>query len=438
MNELDRRRLDRALARLGEDDPEGAEHAASAMEWLVGDDLGELTQAGVQDFLWYRLPRRWLVDAATHRRAADALGALFDLLGLARYAALCRAPVTRELLALWEQDEAAAWPALTRAQDRSGVEPPDTDTLAWSELMGLTEAAAQRTASVALEDAIESGTLVPGQGAWRRVQRRIVDEVLAASHPHEPGTWLEAVQAERLERWVDTARSPVRARLAAEVAPTLATPVTVPDGAEVVTGPVAHLLDLAADGVALTATHRLTPATVTAMAERFGWWAPGTRRLEDDVTEVWRTRELAERLRAVRRRKQQLVLTPQGRALRAEAAACWRAVAAHLARDEGLAGAGDELALLLLAHHTTMAEADLHAEVHRALVDEGWHDVATGAPVPAGSARSVVWSLLAHLTYLGVVVEQGPWDARTVTLTAVGRPTVPEGLRAAALRAVGR
>ena len=54
-----------ALARLSVVDAVAAHDARVALEWLVGDDgLEGLNQLALQQFCWYELPFKWLVEPA--------------------------------------------------------------------------------------------------------------------------------------------------------------------------------------------------------------------------------------------------------------------------------------------------------------------------------------------------------------------------------------
>jgi hypothetical protein len=89
-----------ALARLrAEDERLGgdAEAALNSLTWDGG--LETITQYGLQRFLWYELPRKWMTDLEDKGHLAMSLGRLLDLVGLARYAAICRSPETGAVLA---------------------------------------------------------------------------------------------------------------------------------------------------------------------------------------------------------------------------------------------------------------------------------------------------------------------------------------------------
>ncbi|MBA3631077.1 MAG: hypothetical protein H0W55_15650 [Actinobacteria bacterium] len=71
---------------------------------------------------------------------ADALGRLLEMVGLARYAAICRSETTRQCIKAWE--ERRGFVAYRAAQKASGVEPPDVGELTWGTYFGWEENAA--------------------------------------------------------------------------------------------------------------------------------------------------------------------------------------------------------------------------------------------------------------------------------------------------------
>lgn len=117
--------VDAALAELGSIAPASVDDARAALEWLTGgESLEWLTQERLQQFLWYGLPMKWLTDTAHHRRVVAALAQLLDLPGLRRYAAICRAPTTTEVLDAYERGDDDGKKAFRRAQAASGIYPP--------------------------------------------------------------------------------------------------------------------------------------------------------------------------------------------------------------------------------------------------------------------------------------------------------------------------
>ncbi len=96
-----------AIAKLEAEDAGAARDAEAALESLTwGEGLSVITQERLQHFLWYGLPMKWLTDTDHHRRIAVALGRAFDLLGLPRYAALCRSGTTAAVLDADERSDA--------------------------------------------------------------------------------------------------------------------------------------------------------------------------------------------------------------------------------------------------------------------------------------------------------------------------------------------
>jgi hypothetical protein len=115
-----------ALARLRTEDEHLGGDAEAALNSLTWDEgLETITQYGLQTFLWYELPRKWMTDLDGKRHLATALGRLLDLVGLPRYAAICRSPETDAVLAAYERDDREGFAAFRRAEERSGAHPPD-------------------------------------------------------------------------------------------------------------------------------------------------------------------------------------------------------------------------------------------------------------------------------------------------------------------------
>src|SRR3954452_17319358 len=97
-----------ALDVLSAPDPVAALDAGVALSWLVGSHgLDRLHQAGLQQFLWYELPFKWLGPVEGRRTLVDALSRFFEIAGLPRYASVCRSSVTNDLLELWAGDPVA-------------------------------------------------------------------------------------------------------------------------------------------------------------------------------------------------------------------------------------------------------------------------------------------------------------------------------------------
>ena len=132
--------------------------------WPV-DGVDLVHQASVQSFLWWDVPRRH--DHGDWDALTEAAAVLLEAVGRERLADIARSAQTAEILEAWRVDPAAGAAACRSAQVASGVEPPDTEILAWGSIMSPEEADALGAVERALSDAVASGELVPG-GSPRR------------------------------------------------------------------------------------------------------------------------------------------------------------------------------------------------------------------------------------------------------------------------------
>ncbi len=98
--QVDQENLRRIFDRLTDRDPTVGEDARAALEWLTAGEEDDVAAAfsrrRLQLFLWYELPRKWLIEPDEHLAVAAALGLFFDELGAkaTSLAALCRDPET--------------------------------------------------------------------------------------------------------------------------------------------------------------------------------------------------------------------------------------------------------------------------------------------------------------------------------------------------------
>jgi hypothetical protein len=424
-----------ALERLRAEDKRLGGDAEAALNSLTWDEgLETITQYGLQRFLWYELPRKWMTDLEGKRHLAMALGRLLDLVGLPRYAAICRSPETDTVLTAYERDGRAGFAAFRRAEERSGLHPPDLPELTWGPVMGVQEAGAFWSTAAALELAVAGGELRPGSRGWRAAQQAIARRHLSAARPELDGqTWLEVVLAERVEEWAGSRGRERRALVEPLLARLQGDPIAAPVGAAEAMAPLRWLLARASEGIALTQKGNLARAVVIEAVERFGWQPlPNPPRGEDDVFELWVLRDLARDLGAVRRSGRRLVATRTGRSLAGDAEALWRAVAGRLDGGHDFGPTVTELALELLLDAGEMLQAELVERVHAAVVGEGWHDRTTGRPPDPEAVRRQLAEPLRLLGVLGLSREGGDWQARTVALTSVGGATALEALRARA------
>lgn len=159
---VDRAVVGAIVARLSARDRRLGEDARAAVGWLTGfdwDDLPALfSRRELQLFRWYQLPKKWLIRTGEQQAVAEALATFFDEVGpeAAPLAALCRSLETAALIRSGGKNLAAAL-------ERSGLEPPDTPLLSWSEFMSIEEALEHDLVASLLEDTIDTGPTRPGR-----------------------------------------------------------------------------------------------------------------------------------------------------------------------------------------------------------------------------------------------------------------------------------
>ncbi|NRQ35003.1 hypothetical protein HII36_24730 [Nonomuraea sp. NN258] len=377
------------LAELERSQPELAEEARTAVEWLTGGEpLETVTQLDVCEFLWYTLP---LKVGGDDERLARSLGRLLHLGGMERYAALCESPTTVQILRTYAREgEDAGTSAYQQALEATGVLPPDVPELQWSMIMGPEELGAHVACSAALELAIVSGESVDRAALTRRWLTEPRADLGGDS-------WLNRVHGERLNRWV-LGRGPARRELAQPFEVRLHAPVT-PQPLPALHG----LLSLAASEGSLPL--RLAPS-------------PAALRL----------RELAEReLGAICRTGAKLSITDYGLRLLNSPEIMWDAVTKLLlARgDHEFEVSAREAALMLLADGTLMSPAELRERVADVVGGEGWHPTTS-----LDDVTGPVSDLVSQLTALGLAFS----DDLAVRMALPGRLAALAALRAHALR----
>ena len=345
-----------ALETLTREDPEAAGDAKAALAWLTGDEgLETISLLRLQEFLWYALPVKWPMSTPGRVGVAKALGRLFMLAGLDRYAGVCSSAGTERIITAYAAGHEEGIAAYTEAIEASNAAPPDTDLLAWGSVMGPQERAAYDACAAALELAFASGELSVGTRGWRTKRVDLVNRWLTgrseASLPrpakagddtgHVPDgslgtdTWLGRISAERIDAWAH-GRPGERSRLARSLIPRLLEPPTLPDDP---LPTLRWLLGHADDGLRLTARHYIAPALVTEAVDTFGWrdQLVGTLRQELDVFPLHTLRGMAQaEMGAIRRSRTSLVLTKTGKLMAADPAARWHiGTAALIGPDDG-------------------------------------------------------------------------------------------------------
>ena len=322
-----------ALETLTREDPEAAGDAKAALAWLTGDEgLETISLLRLQEFLWYALPVKWPMSTPGRVGVARALGRLFLLAGLDRYAGVCASSDTEKIITAYATGHEKGIAAYTEAIEVSNAAPPDTDLLAWGSVMGSQERAAYDACAAALELAFACGELIAGARGWRTKRADLVNRWLTgrtelSPGPQDPGdaegghlpagslgydTWLGRISAERIDAWAH-GRPGERSRLARGLVPRLLEPLVLPDDP---LPTLAWLLGHADVGLRLTARHYIAPALVSEAVEVFGWrdQLVGTLRQELDVFPLHTLRGMAQGdMGAVRRNRTSLVLTKTGR-----------------------------------------------------------------------------------------------------------------------------
>ncbi|MFV0258520.1 MAG: hypothetical protein ACK5PP_08755 [Acidimicrobiales bacterium] len=395
------------------------------MALTAGTGPGTVTRAGLQNWLWWLLPKRSnSVDAYDEWVAmADAAAILFDQLHAHSYAALCRSERTAQVLAAWGTSNSQGRQASRRAMAASPVEPPDLDDFAWGTVFSGWENAARTAVEAALEAAIIDGRLDPSARSWRRVARQVCAEALDADHPSRVGqSWRTLVRTERAEQWAAGSRVPptsVDARR--QVAKRFLNPPSRPDPAAVAQ-PLALLTWFAvtcAEGVTLTASGYLPRALVAEAAERYGWWDwEKPPRSEADVWELRLVRKVAVALGVVRLRGRTLKTTKAGATLTDDPLPWWpKLVRVGLApdpyRDEIF-----ELLILALIDGRVHRIDRLASVIGDQLAAGGWQ--ADGQPVSATDHGQNLymafnpWRVWGYITYRSARWESSPNGPRRV------------------------
>ncbi len=430
--------VDAALDQLARRNPREADAARAAfasLTWGAGPDT--VTLYGLGEWLWYRLPDKWNCGLVEHMQLADALGALFELLEMPRYAHVCTSQTTASVLAAWNEDRDAGLKAMSAAHAASGVGPPDVPgVLTWGQVMGSEESAAHYATAARLEMTIAAGEFTPGSRGWRQVAQQAAAGFLVAPRNDLDGDcFLERIHAERLEDWARSHGSP-RGRLAATIADQLAEPAPVPRQAPRLLAPVTWLICKAADhgGIPLTQNYTLARAVVGEGCQRFGWMtAAGRPRSESDIVEAWTLRTVVRELGAVRRLGRRLLATSEGKRLAgADTPELWSAITPAVLPSNRTEGAAAEIALLFLLAGRITDHAGLTTAVAEAMAAEGWHSPDTGQPIDAEATGWLLGELYRRMHLFGLLEQR---HSLTLSrLTAAGRAAAHAALRAHALR----
>src|ERR1035438_226497 len=119
-----------ALDTLTHADPDAAGDAKAALAWLTGDEgMETISLLRLQEFLWYALPVKWPMSTSGRVGVAKALGRLFTLAGLERYAGVCASAGTERIITAYADGHEDGIAAYTEAIEESNAAPPDTELL---------------------------------------------------------------------------------------------------------------------------------------------------------------------------------------------------------------------------------------------------------------------------------------------------------------------
>ncbi len=429
--------VEAVIETIGRQDPDLAAWTQAAADALTAGEGEEMiSQASLQDFLWYYLPRKWPEEAWLP--VARGSASLLDAIGLHRYASIARSETTAAILHAWRADSRRGFDRYRAASEASGVKPPTTNLLEWGSLMGMDELSAHAHLEEMLERAIVAGELRPGASGWKASAAALCDRALREPVPDaSTDTWLSLVIGERVRTWVSVGRPERLRALRAAVAGRLMVPTEPPEELEPVIEPIRWLLEACRDGVTATQAGYLPPTLVHGAIERFGWWDwPARPRSESDVPQLGVLRETASRLRLLTKRGRRIATSRSGIRLLGDPVALWRVIAAGIGRVDDYAGMVSEL----IAHRLLEGPAegdDLAAAIVPIVASQGWQS--GGVALDPGQIRWSIHGPLRHWRLFGLLDERVPrWENNRPTgpaitsLTAVGRATAMAYLHARA------
>lgn len=428
------KRIERRDALRGRD----AGHVFEALAW--GEGPGVLTQHRVHDWLWYRLPTKYLTDERDYMgRMAETAAELFDELGLDRYAAICRSETTAEVHRAFTRSEEAGLTAMRKAIEASGIQPPDLEDFEWGQVMGIEESKARSAVEMALEQAIVDGELVIGGRAWRSRQQDVTRRALDAEHPGQPGqSWRTAVTTERLGTWTNAAamRSEKLGRMRARVANRLLHPVEPPPDLADRLGPLTWFLDQFGPEQPLTQAGYLNTAFLVRLHVEQPWedeFSQGPPpRSETDATPLHLLRLLLEAIGALRKHGKVLKRTARGAEMAVDPTVAWTAFTRRVAPSPWARFAIETCGLVLVDVGGSAAVNVVTSVVARMGGDMGWGGSSAEGEQHDPSRYDVslaVDDTMAMLDLFGLLDVSGDWRHARWTLTPAGTALVLALLR---------
>lgn len=425
------RAIDRIAVR-SDERARDARHIYDSLTW--GEGASQITQAAVQNWLWYQLPTKYLTDEPGYQsRLAGIAAELFDELGLDLYAAVCRSARTGEVHDAFDRSPEQGYSAMRRAVEASGIDPPDTDSFRWGGVMGIEEACAHSAVEVALERAMSDGEFGVGDRGWRSRQQLVTERTLDRRHPSQPGqSWRTAIATERVANWISDAarRSGELGRMRARVGNQMLHPIVPPPDVAERMAPIMWLLQRFGSEQALTQAGYLNRPFVLAIHTERPWNDPfdaGPPRSETDEITLHRLRGFLEHAGALRKRSHVLHRTKRGTAMAVDPIVAWGAVVEHLGADAWSRFVTETAGLVLVDRGEPVLERELTRLVVAFAGEAGWR---SGGDPPNGRAVLAAFSdSRALMDLCGLLSEEGDWSARRYRLTSSGVTLVRALLR---------
>jgi len=429
---MDDDRLKVAYAVLGKDDPD-AVTLADGMVQSISGELGVkgFTLSRVQRFAWYDLWVNWDATDQQKREVLTAGAALFDALGLDRYASVLRSSEIPVIIAAHRRSYKEGLEAFQRAYVTSGIDPPDLEGLEWGDIMGGQENAAQSAVGLALEHAMDEGRMTPGERGWKTTAKAITAEVVDSAHPEIPGqSWRSVIVTERIEnslRMLED-RSPELQKLMSGIANRLLSPLPPPTDLELHLAPAAWFLEYVGVGAKMTGAGFLPTAMVSDGADRFGWdkgWSDDPPKKESDSRELGALHQLLLDAGAVRHRKGLIARTSVGTKMLEDPEYAWRTIAASLTPQQWLSSVAQVYTLLLLDGES---DTEILCDRSRTILTEFGYRFGDEPPGKF-DVRSAWRHVSEPLDVLDGYTESGRYPSRRYTLSPFGEATLLERLR---------
>ncbi len=444
-SDLSEAEVEAALERIAARDAEMAQEASGVFDSLTwGEGPSMIRLAGLQEWLWYVLPTKYMTDEVGYMgRLADAAAVLFDELGLHGYALVCRSEVTAGVHAAFDRSDSEGRVAMSKAMQGSGIEPPDIDDFAWGQVMGIGESTARSAVEDALERAIAEGELTVGGRGWRRRQTEITAATLDSDHPVETDqSWRTVVVAERVQYWVEgsVGRAPSLAQLRGGVADRLLHPIDPPADVADVVAPIVWFLEAFGETQPLTQAGYLPRELVQRLHREASWHDPAaldrTPRSELDSGLVHYLRGWSQAAGVLRKHKKTLRRTPLGASAVSDVGVAWGLLTGNLADDPWDRFVVETAGLVMLDRGVEIGRSELFAVVAQMASELGWSTIVDGVRRVPGEREvsQAFFGALLVLKVCGVVVESGEWSDRRFVLSEAGVVTMLAATRASAVR----